>query len=181
MLVGGLLLGLILMEQSSSSAVTDFAQDTPTYYSPRSQSAGKGRSAPSREDFGAGLQSSSLADGEERRTNLDRSVSTMSQSNTLTPSRGGTLKKKQSLKKAGSINRRSSRKSLRPGSVSGLEHGQREKHAEAQDDETYSAFYTPVPTTGSPTDILADRFQGKCCLGMIKLMLYVFKHVGPFS
>ena len=148
------------MEQSTSSAVTDFAQATPMHFPPHPQSSGKGRSAPSHEDFGASPQGSLVVDGEERRANLDRSVSTMSQSNTLTPSRGGTLKKKQSLRRAGSINRRNSRKSLGPGSASGLEQGDREKHADAQDDETYSAFYTPVPTTGSPTDILADRFQG---------------------
>lgn len=44
-------------------------------------------------------------------------VSTLSQSQTLTPSRGGTLKKRQSLSRKNSFKRSRSKKDSRPGSV----------------------------------------------------------------
>ncbi|MCJ1310981.1 hypothetical protein MMC25_004650 [Agyrium rufum] len=91
---------------------------------------------------------------------MNRADSALSQSNTLLPSRGGTLKKKQSLKKSNSLVRRSgSRRSLRAGSVQSLALGEKEKSADGQGDEFNSAFYTPVPTTGNPTEVLAARFQ----------------------
>ena len=68
-----------------------------------------------------------------------------------TPSRGGTLRKRQSLKKSGSLMRRGSRKSLRAGSIKGMRD---------DDDSFNSVFHTPIPTSGNPTDILANRFQG---------------------
>ena len=89
---------------------------------------------------------------------LRRSNSQMSQSQTLMPSRGGTLKKKASLKRSGSMKRSSSRRSSRAGSVRSLALGEKEKYGEG--DEFNSAFYTPVPTSGTPTDVLANRFQG---------------------
>lgn len=76
----------------------------------------------------------------------------MSQSHTLTPSRGGTLKKRQSLSRKNSLKRGGSRRGSRPGSVRSLTF--------ADGSEMQSAFFTPVPTTGSPTEILANRFQG---------------------
>lgn len=91
--------------------------------------------------------------GEMRRSN-----STMSQSHTLTPSRGGTLKKK-SLSKKGSVKRSGSRRSSYAGSIKGLDTGD-QQYDGANDDQMNSAFFTPVPTTGSPTEILANRFQG---------------------
>lgn len=36
--------------------------------------------------------------------------------------------------------------------------GEKEKYGEGE--EYNSAFYTPVPTVGTPTDVLANRFQG---------------------
>ena len=80
----------------------------------------------------------------------------MSQSHTLTPSRGGTLKKRQSLSRKNSLKRSGSRKGSRPGSVrsSSFADG-----VEGYGSEMNSAFYTPVPTTGTPTEILAERFQ----------------------
>jgi hypothetical protein len=93
---------------------------------------------------------------------LRRSSSQMSQSQTLMPSRGGTLKKKASLRRTGSMKRSSSRRSSRAGSVRSLALGEKEKYGEG--DEFNSAFYTPVPTSGTPTDILANRFQGSYCL-----------------
>ena len=80
----------------------------------------------------------------------------MSQSQTLAPSRGGTLKKKNSLKRGASLKRSSSRKSLAAGSVKSLALGDKEKY---EGSNVYSAFYTPVPTKGQPTEVLASRFQ----------------------
>lgn len=89
---------------------------------------------------------------------LHRSNSQASQSGTTIPSRGGTLKKKASLKKSGSLKRSASKKSSYAGSVRSLQLGEKEKHE--PNPEHNSVFYCPVPTTGSPTDLLADRFQG---------------------
>lgn len=88
---------------------------------------------------------------------LERSISQLSQSATATPSRGGTLKKKASLKRGASLKRSGSKKSSYAGSVRSLRLGEKEKYE--PDEEHNSAFYCPVPTTGSPTDLLADRFQ----------------------
>lgn len=87
-----------------------------------------------------------------------QAISTMSQSHTLTPSRGGTLKKRQSLSRKNSLKRSGSRKNSRPGSVKSLTFAD---DVAGHGSEMNSAFFTPVPTTGSPTEILANRFQGK--------------------
>jgi len=84
--------------------------------------------------------------------------SSMSQSQTLTLSRGGTLKKRQSLSRKTSLKRIGSKKGSRPGIV--------KDHTFSDDvaghgSEMNSAFFTPVPTAGIPTEILAGRFQGK--------------------
>ena len=91
---------------------------------------------------------------------MHRSDSTMSQSHTLTPSRGGTLKKKRSLSKKGSVKRSGSRRNSYAGSIKGFATGD-QQYDGANDDQMHSAFFTPVPTTGSPTEILANRFQGR--------------------
>lgn len=79
----------------------------------------------------------------------------MSQGETLiTPTRSGTLKKKSSMKKSGSVKRTGSRRSSRAGSVRSLA-----LHPGAMEDEQNSAFNTPVPLSGNPTDVLASRFQ----------------------
>jgi hypothetical protein len=67
------------------------------------------------------------------------------------------LKKKLSLSKKGSLRRSGSRRSLRAGSVRSLNLGEKEKYS---GDDTNSAFYVPIPTTGNPTEELANRFQG---------------------
>lgn len=92
------------------------------------------------------------------RPDLQRSNSQVSQSQSFAPSRGGTLKKKPSLHKSSSLRRSGSRKSSYAGSVRSLKLGEKEKYD--QSDERNSAFYCPVPTTGSPTELLANRFQG---------------------
>ncbi|KAJ4341650.1 phosphatidylinositol 4,5-bisphosphate-binding protein [Didymella glomerata] len=111
------------------------------------------------ENFDARTRGSSVIDGGEvPQRSASRASSTLRDS-TLnqgsTPSRSGTLKKKSSVKRSGSLKRSGSRKSLHAGSIRGVtiddqEHGY---------DREESVFYTPVPTKGSPTDILADRFQ----------------------
>lgn len=68
-----------------------------------------------------------------------------------TPSRSGTVNRKQSLRKRVSLRRTRSGRSLRAGSMKG-----------GHDVEDFeSVFHTPIPTSGTPTDILAERFQGK--------------------
>ena len=101
----------------------------------------------------------SILDGGNE-TALQRPQSQMSQTQTLTPSRGGTLKKKPSMKRTGSLKRSSSRRSSRAGSVRSLNLGEREKYNPEEAEEINSAFFSPVPTSGSPTELLANRFQG---------------------
>ncbi|CCX16547.1 Similar to Phosphatidylinositol 4,5-bisphosphate-binding protein SLM1; acc. no. P40485 [Pyronema omphalodes CBS 100304] len=62
------------------------------------------------------------------------------------PQRSGTLKKKNSVKRSGS------RKS-KPGSIRSIKMEQQEQL------DVNSAFYTPVPTNNSPTELLVNRFQ----------------------
>ncbi|KAF9701598.1 hypothetical protein EKO04_000668 [Ascochyta lentis] len=114
------------------------------------------------EDFDARTRGSSVIDGDEvpqrSASRASRASSTLRDSTLnqgATPSRSGTLKKKSSVKRSGSLKRSGSRKSMHAGSIRGVtiddqEHGY---------DREESVFYTPVPTKGSPTDILADRFQ----------------------
>lgn len=102
------------------------------------------------EDRDASQRGSSIVDGA-----MERSNSVMSQGDTLIPSRGGTLKKKASIKRGSSLRRSSSRRSSRAGSVRSLA-----LQAPGDVDEMHSAFFSPVPTTGNPTDILSNRFQG---------------------
>lgn len=99
------------------------------------------------EDFDVSGRASTFLDGPMQRSN-----SIVSQGDTLIPSRGGTLKKKASLRKTGSLRRSSSRRSSRAGSVRSLA-------LQPNEDEAHSAFFSPVPTSGNPTEILANRFQ----------------------
>ncbi|KAK3375960.1 hypothetical protein B0T24DRAFT_211227 [Lasiosphaeria ovina] len=69
-------------------------------------------------------------------------------------SRGNTLKKKASLRRNGSLKRSSSRRSMKAGSVRSLA-----LQSTTDQDEIHSAFYCPVPTAGTPTEVLANRFQ----------------------
>ena len=150
------------MEQPQSSATVDFARGAAMKESLLSQSDHHDDSTRTAEDpITSGLRQSSTSGGIGRPGEMEHTDSTMSQSQTLTPSRGGTLKKKQSLKKSGSIRRSSSTRSARPGSVRSLELGDSEMYTHGHGDELYSAFFTPVPTSGNPTEILANRFQGK--------------------
>ncbi|KAJ4384624.1 phosphatidylinositol 4,5-bisphosphate-binding protein [Didymella sp. IMI 355093] len=111
------------------------------------------------EDFDARTRGTSVLDGDEvPQRSASRASSTLRDS-TLnqgsTPSRSGTLKKKVSMKRSGSLKRSGSRKSLHAGSIRGVTIDDQEHGYDRED----SVFYTPVPTKGSPTDVLADRFQ----------------------
>ena len=125
---------------AQNTRTTDFAQDVPNETAALSQS----------------FRNSTLNDGPSSvgDNNLQRAGSTMSQSQTLTPSRGGTLKKRQSLSRRTSLTRNTSMKGERPASQAFAD------DTLAQNPEMNDAFFTPVPTTGSPTEILANRFQG---------------------
>ncbi|KAG9250170.1 PH domain-containing protein [Emericellopsis atlantica] len=70
------------------------------------------------------------------------------------PSRGNTLKKKSSMRRNGSLGRGASRRSARAGSVKSLA-----LQSSSDRDESHSAFFCPVPTSGNPTEILINRFQ----------------------
>lgn len=86
---------------------------------------------------------------------MERSNSVISQGETLIPSRGGTLKKKASLKRGSSLRRSGSRRSSRAGSVRSLA-----LQTPGDVNEMQSAFFSPVPTSGNPTEVLSTRFQG---------------------
>ena len=85
---------------------------------------------------------------------LQRTSSSTSIGNTGgTPSRSNTLKKQKSLSRKTSLKRSGSRRSLKAGSIKGLpsdDHNAVDRN---------SIFHTPIPTSGSPTEILANRFQ----------------------
>ena len=134
-----------------TSGATDFAQGAPNITSPLSQPAHQNQAEESSGDP-TGYRLGDNGAGEDMR----RDNSTLSQSHTLTPSRGGTLKKKQSVSRKGSLKRASSRRNS-AGSVRSVAFA---NDGVAEGDEMNNAFYTPVPTSGNPTEILANRFQG---------------------
>lgn len=112
-----------------------------------------------REELDTASHRSSIA-LENPATSLQRSASEASHVRSTTPSRQqGTLRKKASLSKKASLRRNGSRKSLRAGSVRSLSLGDREKYHDGSEDVN-SAFMVPIPTTGNPTEVLSNRFQG---------------------
>jgi len=123
--------------------------------------AGRGRFT---EEWDASQRGSSIIDGPtSRRIN---NVAAMERTNSVRsfsagddqqlPIRNNTLKKKNSMRRTSSLRRSSSRRSNRAGSVRSLA-----LHSASDPDDASSAFYCPVPTSGNPTDILANRFQSK--------------------
>ncbi|KAI1411521.1 hypothetical protein F5Y13DRAFT_180650 [Hypoxylon sp. FL1857] len=124
------------------------------------------------EEWDASVRGSSVADGPTSQPNhyqhsaMQRSNSISSRPEILTTggdaasvhsislSRGNTLKKKNSLRRSGSLKRSSSRRSMKAGSVRSLA-----LQSSHDSDEMHSAFYCPVPTSGSPTEVLSNRFQ----------------------
>lgn len=123
---------------------TDFATSgNPAMSSPLAQSVERG--GVFHEDFDASQRGSSIIDGPQR------SVSRASTSGTGGVSRSNTLKKKSSVKTSGSLRRSSSKRSLKAGSIKGV--------VDADSEDFHSYAFTPVPTTGTPTEVLANRFQ----------------------
>ncbi|KAK0650792.1 Phosphatidylinositol 4 [Lasiodiplodia hormozganensis] len=104
------------------------------------------------EDFDASVRGSSILDGDT----IQRSSSRASQHSLGGGvSRSGTLKKKNSVSRKGSLKRSGSRRSIRAGSIKGMPMGD-----ETTDPDSFNnVFNTPVPTSGTPTDILVNRFQ----------------------
>lgn len=135
----------------ATSAAADFGSTpgNPSDSSPLSQSVAQQNFGRFNEEWDASQRGSSIIDG-----TMERSTSVMSQGDTLIPSRGGTLKKKASVKRSSSLRRSSSRRTSRAGSVRSLA-----LQAPGDVDEMHSAFYSPVPTSGNPTEILSNRFQ----------------------
>lgn len=134
-----------------ASQAEDFAQGAPHETSMLSKTDHS-------QEVGASQRGSTLVDSAAG-GGVQRSNSTMSQSHTLTPSHGGTLKKKRSLSKKGSVKRSESLRSSYTGSIKGLATGDG-SYDGVDEEQMNNAFFTPVPTTGSPTEILANRFQG---------------------
>lgn len=137
----------------AQSGVADFAHGNPAESSPLSQSLGQqSRAGQLHDDMDASRRGSSALDDS---ADLNRSASTAStavNNNNTTPSRSNTLRKKPSIRRTGSLRRSSSRKSLKAGSIKGVGGG-------AGDDQEFnSVFNTPIPTQGSPVEVLADRF-----------------------
>ncbi|KAI1319591.1 hypothetical protein F5Y16DRAFT_414214 [Xylariaceae sp. FL0255] len=124
------------------------------------------------EEWDTSVRGSSVLDGstlqQHQRSmspNIQRSNSAMSQrsevitgdaasTHSISLSRGNTLKKKASLRRSGSLKRSSSRRSMKAGSVRSLA-----LQSSHDIDELHSAFYCPIPTSGTPTEVLANRFQ----------------------
>ncbi|KAI4864520.1 hypothetical protein F4820DRAFT_332563 [Hypoxylon rubiginosum] len=123
------------------------------------------------EEWDASVRGGSIVDGPATQQNyyqpssMQRSNSVSSRADVTTTadgasshamslSRGNTLKKKSSLRRSGSLKRSSSRRSMKAGSVRSLA-----LQSSHESDEVHSAFYCPVPTSGNPTELLANRFQ----------------------
>jgi hypothetical protein len=139
--------------------MADFNQGAPNTVSRLTQSAQSTQPTTVGEEGNDLPHGSSSVDREQSRER-QRVNSTTSQSHTVTPSRGGTLKKRRSLSRKGSLKRELSRRSSRPGSIKGVGLDGQGEHVGDAGSEYNSVFHTPVTTSGSPTEILATRFQG---------------------
>ena len=146
---------------NGNSGVSDFATGNPsaTLTSPLGQSMGQQSFAGQfHEDFDASRPNSAV--DPQHAAGINRSASSASTAVAYgqqgVPSRNNTLKKKSSMRRAtgatGSIKRSSSRRSVAAGSIRSVAGGN-------ETEDFHSAFHTPVPTQGSPTDVLANRFQ----------------------
>ncbi|KAK0290653.1 phosphatidylinositol 4,5-bisphosphate-binding protein [Friedmanniomyces endolithicus] len=137
-----------------NTGISDFALGNPSAAkpSPLAQSVQQPHGV-FRDDYDPSQQGSSVVgDGDY---GMDRSHSTASTAvPAQAPSRSNTLKKKASMRRTGSLKRSSSKRSLAAAGsikgVSGVPH---------RDKEYNSIFYTPIPTQGTPTEVLANRFQ----------------------
>lgn len=111
------------------------------------------------EEWDASQRGSSIVDGHgaQHLANMQRAASVTSYAagdDSTLPVRNNTLRKKTSMRRTtGSIRRSSSRRSTRAGSVKSLA-----LQSASDPDEEHSAFFCPVPTSGAPTEVLAERF-----------------------
>ena len=135
---------------NANTGVADFAQGNPDPSSPLSQSMNQNTGAFT-EDLSASRRGSSAVDDGADGLNRTRSTSTTAVPASA-PSRSNTLKKRNSMKRTSSLKRSNSKRSLKAGSLAGFGGVDSNK-------EYYSAFSTPIPTQGTPTEILANRFQ----------------------
>lgn len=120
------------------------------------------------EEWDASQRGSSIIDGQrysktsnhvnnsamQRSSSYAGSVAGITNDGATSLSRGNTLKKKASIRRSGSLKRSNSRRSMKAGSVRSLA-----LQPTTDQDELHSAFYCPVPTSGSPTEVLVNRFQ----------------------
>jgi hypothetical protein len=121
------------------------------------------------EEWDASQRGSSIIDGPaattsnnmsiQRSNSVSGSILTGDVGSGQVPSRSNTLKKKASMRRTGSLRRSSSRRSMKAGSVRSLA-----VQSATDQDEMHNAFFCPVPTTGNPTEALANRFQGECLM-----------------
>ncbi|KAF2717871.1 hypothetical protein K431DRAFT_288211 [Polychaeton citri CBS 116435] len=162
----------------AGSGISDFAHGNPsaTLSSPLSQSLQPQNNSYGvhqgnfHEDLDASQHGSSVAGDDEGRA-LNRSASTASTAvapQQGVPSRNNTLKKKGSIRRNASLKRSSSKKSLKAGSIKGV-------HTAKDADNFNSVFFTPIPTTGTPTEILANRFQA--WRQLLKSLITYFREV----
>lgn len=141
--------------------VNDFASTpaNPVDLSPLAQSLPESqRRGRFEETFDARTRGSSIISGGGHGERIERSASRASTLNQgATPSRSGTLKKRSSVKRSASVKRSGSRRSTHAGSIRGVSI---EDDGVGPSSKHNSVFYTPVPTSGTPTEVLANRFQG---------------------
>lgn len=113
------------------------------------------------EEWDASQRGSSIVEGHgaHHLANMQRAASVTSYAagdDQSLPVRNNTLRKKTSMRRTGSLRRSSSRRSTRAGSVKSLA-----LQSASDPDEVRSAFFCPVPTSGAPTEVLAERFLSK--------------------
>ncbi len=146
-----------------TAAMADNAQMPPTTSQPSSSSP-LARSV-ERQDFEPGKQTPDTSAFDGDASQLARGASVKSSGSAI-PSRGGTLKKKDSMGRRSSLKQSDSKKSERSGSVKSLILGHSEKMVVGDEDNMRSVYYTPVPTSGTPTEVLATRFQGETSMSI---------------
>jgi hypothetical protein len=138
---------------NGSTGVADFGQGNPNPVSPLSQSLNNNNPGSYQEEFGSSRRNSSVVD-QDGSARLARANSTSSTAvPSSAPARSNTLKKRNSIRRTSStLKRSSSKRSLKAGSLAGF-------GGVDSDKDFNSAFSTPIPTQGTPTEILANRFQ----------------------
>lgn len=136
-----------------TSATNDFAVlGNPDMSSPLSQSAHGG--GVFHEDFDASQRGSSIIDGGIKRSSSRASTAVGGGGGEGgAVSRSNTLKKRSSVKRSRSLKRSTSKKSLGAGSIKGF------GGVDSDSADFHNFSFTPVPTTGTPTEVLANRFQ----------------------